>query len=151
MSGKKRKPLTREQIMERFNKRYTPVTESGCWIWDKALADHGYGPFYFNNAHHYAHRIAYELYKGEIPKGMTIDHLCRVRCCVNPDHLEAVTHHENNMRGISTASRHAKQTHCIRGHRFTGENLYRPPSRNERVCRECGRIREKMYKSRASA
>jgi hypothetical protein len=67
---------------------------------------------------------------------MTIDHLCRNTSCVRPDHLEVVTREENALRG----SRNAAKTHCDRGHEFTPENTYVPPSRDHRACRECRRL-----------
>ena len=85
-----------------------------------------------------AHRIVYELIKGKIPEGLFIDHLCRVRNCVNPDHLEPVTHEENIRRGIGgvNAINRAK-THCLKGHPLSGENMQ---MRNgARVCLTCSR------------
>jgi hypothetical protein len=83
-----------------------------------------------------AHRWAYEYSIGPIPEHLELDHLCRSRNCVNPEHLEAVTHLENMGRGIS----HQKaKTHCPKGHPYSGENLYVAPSNGKRYCRECTR------------
>jgi hypothetical protein len=85
------------------------------------------------------HRIYYELHKGPIPAGMTLDHLCGDRACVNPDHLEPVTIGENLMRSPLTAARiNSEKTHCPRGHPYEGSNL-RIDERGQRICRACGR------------
>lgn len=76
-----------------------------CWIWTATLYDSGYGRFRYNNKWNKAHRIAYNFLVGEIPEGLELDHLCRVRCCVNPDHLEPVTHRENMVRGANTLNK----------------------------------------------
>lgn len=94
----------------------------------------------------YAHRIAYELYVGPIPQGQEIDHLCRVRNCINPAHLEAVTHAENIARRPSTRgiprpdakSRwEATPGYCVNGHEWTAENTYTRPDGRGRMCRAC--------------
>lgn len=93
----------------------------------------------------YAHRLSYELHKGEIPEGLEIDHLCRNRWCVNPDHLEAVTRRENIMRGDGPkklGELNSKKTHCKHGHPFDKENTrYRPTG--GRSCRICNRERQR--------
>ena len=92
---------THTPVKELFEQYFEPVTESGCWLWTSTLNVKGYGQFNgrrqgVSNA---AHRAAYEIYRGPIPEGFEIDHLCRVRSCVNPNHLEAVTHAVNLQRG----------------------------------------------------
>lgn len=77
--------------------RYT-VDERGCWIWSGAVHKTGYGQIKWNGKSTVAHRVVYTLTKGEIPKGLVIDHLCSVKLCVNPDHLEAVTSKTNTQR-----------------------------------------------------
>ena len=83
-----------------------------------------------------AHRVAYELTNGPIPDGLELDHLCRVRHCVNPSHIEAVTHRENTLRGTGPIPHRARQSHCKHGHEFTPENTYRLPN-GCRHCRTC--------------
>ena len=83
---------------------YTINQETGCWEWDACLNDAGYGL----KGHHRAHRLMYEKHKGPIPEGLQIDHICRNRKCINPDHLEAVTHAENGRRGVNAKLSHEK-------------------------------------------
>lgn len=91
-----------------------------------------------------AHRVAYEFWVGPIPAEAVIDHLCRNRGCVNPDHLEAVTEQTNIRRGVGPSARHAVQSHCLNGHPFSEENTYVDP-KGRRECRTC-----KMDRRRAA-
>ncbi len=84
-----------------------------------------------------AHRVSYELHKGPIPDGLFIDHICRTRCCVNPNHLRAVTHAQNMAYGIV-----AQRTHCNNGHLFSPENT--SMHHGYRRCKECHRIQERV-------
>ncbi len=122
----------------RFTSKVKRIS-SGCWIWIAALFKNGYGHYWDNGYHVYAHRYAYEKIKGIIPEGLEIDHLCRNRACVNPDHLEAVTRHENIIRGAgpkATRIRSAQITHCPQGHEYTPFNTYRD-KRGNRHCMAC--------------
>lgn len=123
---------------------------SGCWLWSGCLNRHGYGLVGFNGRTRIAHRVVYELLIGLIPPGLTIDHLCRVRCCVNPKHMEPVSMYENVMRGESFSAREARQTHCKNGHPYSGENLRR--EKRQRRCRACARAvsRRAWLKERAT-
>lgn len=111
-----------------------------CWIWTNRLTRDGYGHFTLNGKTRMAHSIAYEQLIGPIPGGGLVpDHLCRVRNCCNPWHLEWVTDRENVLRGIAPPAQNATKTHCIRGHEFTPENTY--VSRNgSRHCKTCALI-----------
>jgi hypothetical protein len=104
---------------------------SGCWLWTGSLNSNGYGKFKRAGRMTYAHRASFEAAKGPIPRGLTIDHLCRNRRCCNPDHLEAVTHQENVRRAPRV-----RKTHCLRGHLKSGDNLYIDPTGRWR-CRAC--------------
>lgn len=120
----------------------------GCWIWHGERDKAGYGklrrgaPTFRKEM---AHRLAYELFVGLIPEGLTLDHLCRNTSCVNPDHLEPVTIRENTLRGTNPIAQNARKTHCVRGHRFSPENTAYVLDGTERRCRECMRIRDRIY------
>ena len=105
-------------------------TES-CWIWTAAMCKRGYGSFWYNGQMRPAYRVGYELLVGPIPKGLELDHLCRNPSCVNPDHLEPVTHKVNMSRG-----EFAMKTHCPKGHPYSGHNL-KLKKNGGRDCRAC--------------
>ncbi len=115
-----------------------PMFETGsrCWLWLGTANKRGYGAISRDGQRIMAHHGTYELYVGPIPEGLELDHLCRNPRCVNPLHLEPVTHAENVARGTK-----AQQTHCKRGHEFTPANTY-ICKRGLRVCRACHRARE---------
>jgi hypothetical protein len=122
--------------------RHVEKTET-CWLWTSLLNPFGY-PILRNaigskSRYCFAHRLSYEMHKGLILDGLTIDHLCRVRHCVHPGHLEAVTLGENVLRGESPPAQNVRKTHCVRGHEFTAENTYIRPD-GDRGCRACGAL-----------
>lgn len=114
-----------------------------CWIWKGARTSNGYGSFNVGGQRTVpAHRFAYELLVGPIPEGLDLDHLCRVRHCVNPMHLEPVTNAENILRGEAPPAVNARRDRCKRGHEFTPENTYTTGARGDRQCRTCRRERD---------
>lgn len=130
---------------ERLEKYAIPEPNSGCWLWTGTLSGSGYGQFQVSpvtKRKKQAHVASYEHFIGPIPNGMQLDHLCRVRCCVNPAHLEPVTPAVNTRRGNLWQK---SVTHCRRGHLLEGENLIpRFLAKGQRVCRECDRIRKRV-------
>lgn len=125
------------------------VQSSGCWLWTASKSD-GYGRFAVNRKLiQRAHRVAYIALVGLIPVDLQIDHLCRNRACVNPDHLEPVSQKTNILRGQSISAERAKQTHCLSGHAFDEENTayVRQGHYVLRRCRACQRARQKRYRT----
>ena len=132
-------------LLERFEDKYIPEPNSGCWIWLGALAPQGYGMIKDgNNDNRRAHRISFNLFKGNISDELEIDHLCRNKACVNPDHLEAVTHKINvNRSPLGDCANYGRRTRCNYGHEFSGENLGLR-SNGGRVCRTCHNARNRL-------
>ena len=139
---------TRRSLLERFEEKYMPEPNSGCWLWLASTNGHGYGQLAASPSRpRGAHRIAYELFRGPIPPNMTLDHLCRVRSCVNPAHLEAVPLRVNLIRGNGWSGRKARQTHCLRGHLLAAPNLNTTKD-GGRQCRTCTNLRARRRKAR---
>ncbi|MFE4420422.1 HNH endonuclease signature motif containing protein [Streptomyces sp. NPDC056817] len=117
----------------------------GCLLFTGTLDKDGYGRVGEQGyGMRMAHRVVYEAQVGPIPADMELDHLCRVRRCVNVAHLELVTRRENSLRSESFAAKNARKTHCIRGHEFSPENTYVKPN-GHRQCRQCGRDASVRY------
>lgn len=133
-------------ILDRLWAR-TEISATGCWIWTGSTSC-GYGQIQIDRRNYRAHRVGYELLIGPIPEGLQIDHLCRVRRCWNPDHLEPVTIRENVLRGEGITARAARQTHCIHGHELTPENIAsRPGDPRRRDCLTCANERARRYRA----
>lgn len=129
--------MTRRTVFERLMSR-VHFAPSGCWEWTGARMPSGYGRIGWGSLTDgtretaLAHRVSYTILRGPIPDGLQIDHLCRNRSCVRPDHLEPVTSATNNRRARAVA------TECPQGHPYAGENLYVDP-RGNRQCKACRR------------
>ena len=136
--------------MESLGTRFWSKVEKtvGCWIWTACKTKFGYGWFQMGRqaGPRLAHRLAYESAVGPVPEGLTLDHLCRNRACVNPAHLEPVSRGTNVLRGVGFSAENARKTHCSSGHPYSGDNLDRRPK--SRRCRECHRIEERERQER---
>lgn len=124
-----------------FEERIAPHIEriDDCWLWTGYCYGNGYAALSWQGRQQLLHRLSYEHFRGPIPEGLVIDHLCRTKNCINPDHLEPVTSGENTRR--------AMRTHCINGHEFTPENVYMPKD-GKRYCRTCRRARVRAYRGK---
>jgi hypothetical protein len=128
---------------------------SGCWLWTGHQGWDGYGHIYVDGRKQYTHRVAYQWLVGPVPDGLVLDHLCRVRNCVNPDHLEPVTGRENTLRGFGVGAIAKRRTACAKGHEYTPENTRQDPRTGRRVCLTCqrasSRARSRRKKAQAEA
>jgi hypothetical protein len=124
--------------------------ESGCWIWAGHITKAGYGVYTkkVNGKRSVAHRVVYEEIMGPIPEGMTLDHRCRTRACVNPAHLEPVSMRTNVIRGTGPTAKNLRKESCKNGHPFTPANTWMYEGR--RYCRECRRQADRLRQRRAS-
>ncbi len=120
---------------DRFWEKVAKVGADECWLWTGSRSALGYGNFFWEGRKDHAHRYAYAAFVGPIPEGYQLDHLCRNPPCVNPAHLEPVTHRENVLRGVSPTAVNAAKTHCVHGHQLSGDNLVIYGTR--RKCRTC--------------
>lgn len=123
----------KRESAERFIRFVSVNHDTGCWEWTGALDKTGYGAFKAAGKKVSAHRWGYEHFVGPVPEGLDIDHLCRIRKCVNTAHLEPVTRSVNARRGFSARPR---LTHCSHGHAYTETNTYHD-QRGYRECRTC--------------
>lgn len=129
-------------IEERLAERSKRDPVSGCVLWTGYLQADGYGQIR-HDGQTLAHRVAWIAERGPIPDGLVLDHLCRTRRCINPNHLEVVTDRENILRGVGPSAVSAVRDSCAKGHPYTAENTYR--HRGERICRACNLASAKRY------
>lgn len=140
-------------LPERFWLKTTPEDtgyETVCWVWTGAKQSDGYGAFRLRGRDCVAHRVSYEALVGQIQDGLQLDHLCRVRNCVRPDHLEPVTGRVNVLRGDGPTAVNAAKTHCPQGHPYDDENTHKRPC-GRRMCRTCDRARKREWKRKQRA
>lgn len=128
----------------RFMSKVNLLSPDGCWPWLGRL-DNGYGRFWLNRKSTLAHRVSWETLRGPIPQDLQIDHTCRNRACVNPDHLEPVTIAVNVLRGQGVSAANKIKTHCINGHELVAPNVYRT-KRGQRACVPCMRERTRAWR-----
>lgn len=128
------------RLPSRFWDRVIPEPNTGCWYYIGGTRGHGYGSFYCSIAEKSvaAHRASWEAANGPVIQGKFLDHLCRVRICVNPSHLEVVTNRENIQRGYDARR---PRGCCMKGHPMTPENIYIRPT-GEHCCVTCRRMRK---------
>lgn len=133
------------------------VADDGCWRWKGSKDKNGYGKFKVTSMGQkttflVAHRVAWAVRnERQVPEGMTLDHLCRSRSCVNPDHLDPCEIWENTQRGKSVATINQAKTHCIKGHELSGDNVYESPGRRDRPHRQCVTCRNDYAAQRRAA
>jgi hypothetical protein len=140
----KRTPMDR--FVERLTQGETEFAGTKCILWSGARSN-GYGYFGVDGSEVLVHRWIYEQKVGRIPSGYQVDHLCRVRLCVNERHLEAVTQYENNMRSDSRSAINARKTHCSNDHALVEGNLY-DPRNGHRKCKRCSDSASREWKRR---
>lgn len=125
------------------------IKTSICWNWIGEVNDKGYGRIQIEGRRMSAHIFFYELFNGKISNGLELDHICRVRNCVNPKHLEPVTHSENVKR--AWAIRIKNTPNCPNGHAYDEKNLYifseKKTGKKWRLCRKCRAINQRKYKA----
>jgi hypothetical protein len=132
-------------VLERFEEKVERVTDSGCWVWMGALSIGGYGKFLVDGRLIYVHRFTYETWRGPIPAGLVLDHVCRVRCCCSPWHVRAVTQRENAVHNsLSMAAVHSAKDRCGK---CGGEYAMRK-DRNARRCPRCEAQKCLSYRQR---
>jgi len=145
-----------KSVKQRFQEKVYVDFDSGCWLWTAAQDGHGYGQMNVDGRPEKAYRVAYRLYVGEIPAGLSLDHLCRNRICVAPEHLEPVTLAENTRRQLDAVG-HANdlKTHCRNGHPYSEENTLHVKTKVGtgvgRVCRICRAETTKRYRNKAAS
>ena len=120
-----------------FDRLWNKVDATGdCWLWT-ASQRMGYGSFRYDGKLRYAHRLVYELLIGDIPNGLTVEHHCRVRTCVNPAHLSLMTSGDNSRNSPATSqSVNLRKTHCVKGHPYSPDNTIRLGDASRR-CKKC--------------
>lgn len=134
-----------ERIPWRIWEKIYPEPNTGCWLWGASLAGGGYGQVHYQRRTRRAHQLVFEVLVNPVPVGFDLDHLCRVRWCVNPEHLEPVTRRVNLLRGVNLIwMTRANQTHCKNNHLLSANNV--TYYKNARYCRACHLEASRRYK-----
>lgn len=126
-------------IAERLDRASEHNPSTDCLIWTGQRNEWGYGVIWYNGGMKKVHRVAWELAYGPIPDGKQIDHLCRNRVCIYPEHMEIVTNKVNVLRGVGVTARNARKTRCCRGHDLAGDNVRIRRDGKGRECRACNK------------
>lgn len=133
--------LTKELLLSRCKQ-----LDDGCWLWLYCKTAAGYGQLSYKNKRQFTHRLAYELWRDPVPTGLTLDHLCRNRACMNPTHLEAVTQKTNCLREVSPAALNKDKQQCKRGHTLGANNIIFV--KRGRQCKLCDRARNARQRAK---
>ena len=128
-------------VIDRFMSKVAPEAITGCWLWTAHVSKDGYGRFGIGRKAHEAHRVSFKLFNGNIGENLCVDHICKVRSCVNPNHLRLLTREENSKNQINANS--LKKV-CKNGHEFSLRN-------NKRICRECQAKASQKYRKEHTA
>lgn len=131
-------------VIDRFEQFVSPEPNTGCWLWSGG--GEPYGVFWVDGLSVSAHRFSRLAFGGPVEDGLHIDHKCRVKCCVNPDHLEPVTPQENAARKPIQGNQYKNATHCKHGHELSGDNVRINSRTGQRVCRACNNERVRRWK-----
>lgn len=131
-------PSENDVLQRRLNEKSR--REGECLVFYTTVQPNGYGQMWNGRRPEQAHRIAYRIAYGDIPRDTEIDHKCRNRACINPEHLQAITHKQNMHLSETVMGLNHRKTHCIRGHELKGDNLRLEPD-GRRQCRACDRVR----------
>jgi HNH endonuclease len=123
--------------------KYIVAGDSGCWLWTGRTNGKDYAQTTVGSKKAYVYRVLYVYLKGSFPQGTEVDHLCRVRRCVNPAHIEPVTHQENMKRGKTISALNLQKSTCPQGHAYSGTN-----SRGDRICHPCYAEAARAYRLR---
>ncbi len=126
------------ELPEFIQSKISPEPMSGCWLWTGALTPKGYAQIRMAKRIERGHRVVYSFYRGQLPDDVPLDHRCRTRCCVNPDHLEPVTFAENTYRGDGPAGKNRRKLVCDYGHSLEDAHVRQGrKGKMRRDCREC--------------